>query len=86
MSSPTQAVVWFGLTSSSAYPMVNSRLVNFRADGSPSRHTVANIGQRNLLGAANLRIIKTSNALFLANGGEAARAATTISYSSGLRV
>ena len=53
-----------GLASVSASPMANARRANFRVDGSPSWYTVAGIGQRNLLGVANLRINTTANALF----------------------
>lgn len=84
-SSSTQTVVRLGLASVPAYPMADPRRVNFRVDGSLSWYTVADIGQRNLFGVANLKINLTTNALFLADGGEVARVATTISSSSWLR-
>lgn len=36
--------------------MANARRANFRADGSPPWYMVADIGQRNLFGVANLQI------------------------------
>jgi hypothetical protein len=52
-----------------------ARWAPFSSDGSPSWYTTVDTGQRNLSGAANLKVNMAANALFSADGGEMDRVA-----------
>ena len=83
MSSPTQTAVRLGSTSVLAYlALVRPPFVLIAAF---SWRTVADTGQRNLFGVANLGVNVVANASFLADDGEVDRVVTTIPRSSEFR-